>query len=151
MPRTRASPCADEAFPGELGRSGRTVAVRPVGRGVLRPVGQDLPEQPDHRLHDRPTVKDSTPHRTRRAGLGFVTALTADAALEPPTDAHHFIRNPDPITLTVPGTRHLLVAVFAPPAVTAARLLHWSNWRRRHQGTARRSHYRRRNAKEPAG
>ncbi|MFF3735396.1 hypothetical protein ACFYXM_35310 [Streptomyces sp. NPDC002476] len=28
--------------------------------------------------------------------------------------------------------------------MTATRLLHWSNWRRHHQATARRSHYRRR-------
>ncbi|MEU7384701.1 hypothetical protein AB0A91_32945 [Streptomyces sp. NPDC042207] len=38
----------------------------------------------------------------------------------------HFVRSRDPITLTVPETRHLLVATFNPPAVTAARLLHWS-------------------------
>ncbi|CAM5259867.1 hypothetical protein SANTM175S_02092 [Streptomyces antimycoticus] len=35
--------------------------------------------------------------------------------------------------------------------MTAARLLHWSTWRRRHQATARRSHYQRRSADEPAG
>ncbi|WP_310887653.1 transposase [Streptomyces shenzhenensis] len=35
VPRTRASSCADEAFPDELGRSGRTASVRPVGRDGL--------------------------------------------------------------------------------------------------------------------
>ncbi|MFJ6561713.1 IS701 family transposase [Streptomyces sp. NPDC091412] len=83
--------------------------------------------------------------------LAFLTALAADAAPQRPADAHHLARSRDPITLTVPEIRHLLAAVFNPPAVTAASLLHWSNWRRRHQATARRSHYRRRTANEPAG
>ncbi len=83
--------------------------------------------------------------------LAFLTALASDAVPERPAHAHHFARSHDPITLTVPEIRHLLVAVFHPPAVTAARLLHWSNWRRRHQAIARRSHYRRRAAGEPAG
>ncbi|GAA2425452.1 hypothetical protein GCM10010421_10240 [Streptomyces glaucus] len=82
--------------------------------------------------------------------LVFLTALAADAAPGPPAGTHHFLRARDPITLTVPEIRHLLAAL-APPAMTAARLLHWSNWRRRHQATARRSHYRRRSADEPAG
>ncbi|MFF3911717.1 transposase [Streptomyces sp. NPDC001848] len=83
--------------------------------------------------------------------LPFLTALVADATPKPPADTYHFVRSRDPITLTVPEIRHLLAAVFNSPAVTAARLLHWSNWRRRHQATARRSHYRRRTASEPAG
>ncbi|MFB6551254.1 IS701 family transposase [Streptomyces sp. NPDC056405] len=83
--------------------------------------------------------------------LAFLTTLAAEAAPERPDDAHHPVRSADPITLTVPEIRHLLVAVFDPPAVTVARLLHWSNWRRRHQATARRSHYQRRAASEPAG
>ncbi|MEU9547153.1 helix-turn-helix transcriptional regulator [Streptomyces mirabilis] len=53
--------------------------------------------------------------------------------------------------LSVTEICHLVVAVFAPPAMTAARLLHWSTWRRRHQATARRSHYQRRSADGPAG
>jgi hypothetical protein len=83
--------------------------------------------------------------------LAFLTALAADATPDRPADAHRPARSRDPVTLTVPDIRHLLVAVFDPPAVTAARLLDWSNWRRRHQATARRSHYRRRTAGEPAG
>ncbi|MEV7864495.1 IS701 family transposase [Streptomyces hirsutus] len=83
--------------------------------------------------------------------LAFLTAAADDAAPERPADPHHPVRSRDPITLTVPEIRHLLVAVFDPPAVTVARLLHWSAWRRRHQATARRSHYRRRTADEPAG
>ncbi|ASQ93593.1 hypothetical protein [Streptomyces sp. 11-1-2] len=83
--------------------------------------------------------------------LAFLTALAADAAPERPAHAHHPARSRDPITLTVPEIRHLLAAVFNSPTVTATRLLHWSNWRRRHQATARRSHYQRRTTSEPTG
>ncbi|MFH8477230.1 IS701 family transposase [Streptomyces sp. NPDC018000] len=83
--------------------------------------------------------------------LAFLTALAADAAPQRPADTHQPARNRDPITLTVPEIRRLLAAVFNPPAVTAARLLHWSIWRRRHQATAQCSHYRRRTADEPTG
>ncbi|MDX5562685.1 IS701 family transposase [Streptomyces sp. ID05-04B] len=83
--------------------------------------------------------------------LAFLTALAADAAPDRPASTHHLALSRDPITLTVPEIRHLLAAVFNSPAVTAARLLHWSNWRRRHQATARRSHYRRRTTSEPTG
>lgn len=83
--------------------------------------------------------------------LAFLTALASDAAPERPADTHHPVRSRDPIALTVPEIRHLLAAVFAPAAVTVARLLHWSTWRRRHQATARRSHYRRRPASESSG
>ncbi len=79
--------------------------------------------------------------------LAFLAAVAADAA----PDRHHPARSNDPISLTVPEIRHLLAAVFHPPAaMTTARLLHWSAWRRQHQATARRSHYRRRLG-EPAG
>ncbi|MGQ5654366.1 hypothetical protein ACUJ8H_30810 [Streptomyces sp. EKR5.2] len=83
--------------------------------------------------------------------LAFLTAVAADAAPKPSTGPHHPARNSGPISLTVPEIRHLFTAVFGPPAMTAARLLHWSIWRRRHQATARHSHYQRRSADEPAG
>nr|WP_146252221.1 hypothetical protein [Streptomyces carminius] len=83
--------------------------------------------------------------------LAFLTALAADAAPDRPVDPIHPTRDSEPITLTVPEIRHLLAAAFTAPATTAARLLHWSHWRRRHQATARRSHYRRRSTDEPAG
>jgi SRSO17 transposase len=76
--------------------------------------------------------------------LAFLATLAADAAPHQSADTHQPARSRDPITLKVPEIRRLLAAVFNPPAVTAARLLRWSNWRRRHQATARRSHYRRR-------
>ena len=83
--------------------------------------------------------------------LAFLTALAADAAPDRPADPHHPARSRDPITLTVPEIRHLLAIVFHPPTPSVARLLHWSAWRRRHQATARRCHYRRRATDKPAG
>ncbi|MER6625990.1 IS701 family transposase [Streptomyces sp. NPDC000931] len=83
--------------------------------------------------------------------LAFLTAVAASAAPARTAERHHPARSNDPIPLTVPEIRHLLAVVFNPPAVTAARLLHWSTWRRHHQATARRSHYRRRSLHEPAG
>ncbi|MET8014876.1 IS701 family transposase, partial [Streptomyces sp. NPDC005271] len=83
--------------------------------------------------------------------LALLTALAADAAPKRPTGPHPPARNSEPISLTVPEIRHLFTVVFGPPAVTTARLLHWSIWRRRHQATARHSHYQRRSADEPAG
>ncbi|MEU6973773.1 hypothetical protein AB0A71_39825, partial [Kitasatospora aureofaciens] len=60
-------------------------------------------------------------------------------------------RSTDPIDLTVPEIRHLLGAFLAPPRTSPRSLLTWSNWRRLHQATARRSHYRRRLAKPSTG
>ncbi len=68
--------------------------------------------------------------------LAFLTAVAASTASDRPADPHHPARSRDPITLTVPEIRHLLPVVFDPPAKSATRLLHWSNWRRRHQATA---------------
>ncbi|WP_149182120.1 hypothetical protein [Streptomyces sp. TRM49041] len=76
--------------------------------------------------------------------LAFLTAVAADAAQQRATDPHQPARSSNPIALTVPESRHLLRTVLRPPLVSAARLLHWSTWRRHHQATARRSHYRRR-------
>jgi len=82
--------------------------------------------------------------------LVFLAAVAADAAPKRPTDPHR-PRSREPISLTVPEIRHLLATVFGPPAVPAARLLSWSIWRRRHQATARYSHYRRRSADATGG
>ncbi|MFF4648132.1 IS701 family transposase [Streptomyces sp. NPDC001389] len=83
--------------------------------------------------------------------LAFLTALAADAAPQRPADPYHPARSRDPIKLTVPEILHLLAAVLNAPALSATRLLQWSNWRRQHQATARHSHYQRRSADEPAG
>src|SRR5215210_4971364 len=54
------------------------------------------------------------------------------------------------IPLTVPEVRRLLVALVwsTPPPVE--RTMRWSFWRRRHQARARRSHYKRRMARQTA-
>jgi SRSO17 transposase len=83
--------------------------------------------------------------------LAFLTALAASSASERPAQPTHPTRSHLLIQLTVPEIRHLLAAVFNPPAVSAAKLLRWSNWRRQHQETARRSHYRRRSGDEANG
>ncbi|ARP73732.1 hypothetical protein LK07_32630 [Streptomyces pluripotens] len=67
------------------------------------------------------------------------------------TNPAQLARGHPPIKLTVSEIRHLLAAVFNTPAMSTARLLHWSDWRREHQATARRSHYRRHSADEPTG
>lgn len=79
-------------------------------------------------------------HHPRRARPGLLTAIATDAAPKRPTDPHRPARSSEPIPLTVPEICHLLAAAFDPPALTAARLLHWSTWRRQHQATARHRH-----------
>jgi hypothetical protein len=90
-------------------------------------------------------------HRHIMLAQAFLTAVADGAAPNRPVDLHPSARSRDPIALTVPKIRHLLTAVFTPPLVTAARPLHWSNWRRQHQAKARRSHYRQQSADEPTG
>ena len=89
-------------------------------------------------------------HRHITLALAFLTVV-ADAAPQRPAGPHHFDHSLDPIVLTVPEIRRLFGAVCNPPAVSTARLLHWSIWRRHHQATARRSHFRRRTLDESAG
>jgi hypothetical protein len=74
----------------------------------------------------------------------FLTTLAADAIPSRPAVPNRSIRSTDPIDLTVPKIRHLLGALLNPPITSPGKLLHWSSWRRRHQATSRRSHYRRR-------
>ena len=50
------------------------------------------------------------------------------------------------IPLTVPELRRLTDALILHPVADIAPVLTWSNWRRRHQARARRSHYKRRAA-----
>ncbi|MFJ5779470.1 hypothetical protein [Streptomyces sp. NPDC093094] len=83
--------------------------------------------------------------------LAFLTALAADTAPDRPAGTHHLAHSRDPITPTVPEIRHLPAAVLNSPTMAAARLPHWSNRHRRHQATARHSHYRRRINSEPTG
>jgi SRSO17 transposase len=86
--------------------------------------------------------------------LAFLMASTAAAApaAAPPADPWHHARHSGPIALTAAEIRRLfnglLITPLQPPLATPLRakaaIWHWSNWRRLHQGRARRSHYRRR-------
>lgn len=76
--------------------------------------------------------------------LAFLAAVAVAAAPDHPADANRHVRSADPINLTVPEIRHLLAAILRPLLPSPGLLLQWSAWRRQHQATARRSHYRRR-------
>ncbi|MFI9276092.1 IS701 family transposase [Kitasatospora sp. NPDC052896] len=82
--------------------------------------------------------------------LAFLASLAANARPNIPAEANRAARSTEPIDLTVPEIRHLIAGLFPAPAASPATLLNWSNWRRTHQATARRSHYRRRLAEPPA-
>ncbi|WP_079058188.1 IS701 family transposase [Streptomyces cellostaticus] len=83
--------------------------------------------------------------------LAFLAALAADATPARAAQPSRPIRSTGPIDLTVPEVRHLLGALLNPTNSSPRMLLHWSNWRRQHQATARRSHYRRRLASPSTG
>ncbi|WP_412101887.1 IS701 family transposase [Kitasatospora purpeofusca] len=74
--------------------------------------------------------------------LAFLAALAADATPARTAQLSRPARSTDPVDLSVPEIRHLFSALLIPSSTSLHRLLHWSNWRRRHQATARRSHYR---------
>ncbi|MFJ8377283.1 hypothetical protein ACIQ9I_37750 [Streptomyces sp. NPDC094461] len=83
--------------------------------------------------------------------LAFLAALAADATPARTADPNRPARSTDPIDLTVPEIRHLFGALLIPANAPPRRLLHWSNWRRRHQAGARRSHYQQRLASSSTG
>jgi hypothetical protein len=76
--------------------------------------------------------------------LAILTILTAITAPPDGTDPHRYARQPGPVALTTSEIRRLLNALIIGPVHSLAHLLHWSNWRRRHQTAARRAHYLRR-------
>jgi SRSO17 transposase len=90
--------------------------------------------------------------------LAFLMASTTAAApaTTPPADPWHHARHDEPIALTAAEIRRLfhglVITPLQPWLVTPLRAIsdiqHWSNWRRLHQGRARRSHYQRRLAAE---
>jgi SRSO17 transposase len=57
---------------------------------------------------------------------------------------------PDVVKLSIPELRRLIAATLLLRAVNPPHILAWSLWRRRHQATARHSHYKRRNHPLPA-
>jgi SRSO17 transposase len=88
--------------------------------------------------------------------LALLMACTAAAAPPASSDPYQHARHDEPIALTAAEIRRLFNAlIIAPlrtlvttPLQTIAHTEHWSNWRRLHQGRARRSHYKRRLAIE---
>jgi len=80
--------------------------------------------------------------------LAFLTVLAADARPTRLAESNRPARSSEPIDLTVSKIRHLLGALLI-PLTTLNKLLAWSTWRRLHQATARRSHYRRRISDPP--
>ncbi|WP_436838830.1 hypothetical protein [Nonomuraea cavernae] len=75
-------------------------------------------------------------HRHITLAMLALAILTAIAAAQPPnTD--------DRIPLTLPEIRRLLAALILTTTHTITNILRWSDWRRRHQATARHCHYQR--------
>jgi SRSO17 transposase len=87
--------------------------------------------------------------------LAFLMAAAAPATA-PPADLWHHARHGGPAVLTAAEIRRMFHGlVIAPlqarltnPLRVISDIQHWSNWRRLHQGRARRSHYQRRLATE---
>jgi len=88
--------------------------------------------------------------------MAFLTACAAAAAPATAADPWHHARHGGPIALTAAEIRRLFHGlVIAPLRAALTTPLHgisniqdWSNWRRLHQGHARRGHYQRRLAAE---
>jgi SRSO17 transposase len=76
--------------------------------------------------------------------LAFLSILADTAARQHDPDPHRYAHHNDPIALTTSEIRHLIDTLVITNCRNPRHLLHWSIWRRRHQATARRAHYRRR-------
>jgi SRSO17 transposase len=76
-------------------------------------------------------------HRHITLAMLALAFLTTIAAAQPRCDQQH-------IALTVPEIRRLLAVLILTRHRTTRQVLHWSQWRRRHQATAQRCHYQRR-------
>jgi SRSO17 transposase len=84
--------------------------------------------------------------------LAFLATCAAPASPGPAADPWHHARDGGAIPLTAAEIRRLFSGLVITPIRALARtpdriisdIQHWSGWRRRHQGQARRSHYQRR-------
>jgi SRSO17 transposase len=84
--------------------------------------------------------------------LAFLMVCAAAAAPPPSPDPYHHAHHSSPIALTAAEIRRLFNALIATPLRalvssplrTMTHAQRWSDWRRLHQGRARRSHYQRR-------
>ena len=81
--------------------------------------------------------------------LAFLAACAATTPPAASADPYQHARGDHgPIALTVAEVRRLFTVLVIRPARDTAHRLHRSLWRRHHQATARRSHYKRRLAAE---
>jgi SRSO17 transposase len=76
-------------------------------------------------------------HRHITLAMLALAFLAAIAAAQRPCDEER-------IALTIPEIRRLLAVLILTRSRTTRQVLHWSQWRRRHQAIARRCHYQRR-------
>ncbi|WP_435880657.1 hypothetical protein [Streptomyces zaomyceticus] len=74
--------------------------------------------------------------------LAFLAVAADDAKPTRPADPNRPARGREPVDLTVPEIHRFIGALLSPPVTSLNALLHWSNWCRNHQASARRSHYR---------
>jgi hypothetical protein len=74
------------------------------------------------------------------AVLAICTAITEPTSPDPTRHA----RDTGPVALTMAEIRRLIGVLITDPIRDTNHHLHWSNWRRRHQGHARNAHYQRR-------
>jgi hypothetical protein len=89
--------------------------------------------------------------------LAFLAVCAATPIPPPQSDPYHHAHHHRPIALTAAKIRRLFnTLVITPlrtltttPLRTLTHALNWSDWRRLHQGRARRSHYQRRLATDP--
>jgi SRSO17 transposase len=85
--------------------------------------------------------------------LAFLMASAAPTPPAPAADPWRHTRHRGPIALTAAEIRRLfhglVIAPLTTPQPAISDIRHWSNWRRLHQGHARRSHYQHRLATEP--
>jgi hypothetical protein len=88
--------------------------------------------------------------------LAFLMVCAAAAAPPTPPDPYHHAHHDDPIALTAAEIRRMfnalivtpLRALLSSPLRTMTHGQRWSDWRRLHQGRARRAYYQRRLAIE---
>ena len=76
--------------------------------------------------------------------LAYLAISAAHHAPNARPGTHELARTDEPVPLTVPESRRLFAAFLSPAHRDPEHTLHWSTWRRTHQGHARHAHYKRR-------
>jgi hypothetical protein len=76
--------------------------------------------------------------------LAILAVCAAAASPAQATDPTRHARHDDPIILTMAEIRRLINTFLIKPIRDTAHAMHWSRWRRHHQGRSRQAHYQRR-------